>query len=93
MTVVSILVFIAAVFALYMAEGGRMTDVAFETASAIATVGLSRDYTSGLHLAGKLIITLCMYLGRIGPISMAISFEKRRHGAVVRYAKEDITVG
>ena len=70
-----------------------MTDAAFETASAIATVGLSRDYTSRLHLAGKLIITLCMYLGRIGPISLAIFFERKRHGEVIRYAREDITVG
>lgn len=92
-SMVSILVFIAAVFALYMTEGGHMTDAAFETASAIATVGLSRDYTSRLHLAGKLIITLCMYLGRIGPISLAIFFERKRHGEVIRYAREDITVG
>ena len=92
-SMVSLLVFVAAVFTLYMTEGGGMVDVAFETASAIATVGLSRDYTGKLHLAGKLIITLCMYLGRIGPISLAIFFERKKKTAVFRYAQEDITVG
>lgn len=92
-SMVSLLVFVAAVFTLYMVEGGSMADAAFETASAIATVGLSRDYTAKLHLAGKLIITLCMYLGRIGPISLAIFFERKKRPAAFRYAQEDITVG
>lgn len=90
---VSVLVFVAAVFTLYLAEGGSMSDVAFETASAIATVGLSRDYTGNLHLMGKLIIILCMYLGRVGPISMVIFFERKRHTALIGHAQEDITVG
>ncbi len=47
-------------------------DGLFEIMSACATVGLTRDVTSTLNLAGKLIVTLAMYLGRIGPISMAI---------------------
>lgn len=92
-TMVSMMVFIAAALMLHIAEGGSMADAAFETASAIATVGLSRDYTASLHTSGKLIITLCMYLGRIGPISMAIFFGRRKRGSLIGYAEEDITVG
>ena len=44
----------------------------FEIVSASATVGLTRDITTSLNIAGKLIVTAAMYLGRIAPISMAI---------------------
>ena len=47
-------------------------DGLFEIMSACATVGLTRDVTSTLNIAGKIIVTIAMYLGRIGPISMAI---------------------
>ena len=47
-------------------------DGLFEIMSACATVGLTRDVTSTLNIAGKLIVTVAMYLGRIGPVSMAI---------------------
>ena len=51
---------------------GELVDGLFEVMSACATVGLTRGATTTLNLAGKLIVTLAMYLGRIGPISMAI---------------------
>ena len=49
-----------------------LVDGLFEVMSACATVGLTRGVTPLLNTAGKLIITLAMYLGRIGPISMAL---------------------
>ena len=48
------------------------TDSLFEVMSACATVGLTRGITPLLNTAGKLIIIAGMYLGRIGPISMAL---------------------
>ena len=41
-------------------------DILFETVSATATVGLSRNLTGYLNTAGKLIIIGTMYLGRVG---------------------------
>ena len=49
----------------------NITDGMFEIVSACGTVGLTRDLTPTLNTAGKLIVTTGMYLGRIGPISMA----------------------
>ncbi len=92
-TIVSLFVLFLSTILLYSCEGGAMQDVAFETTSAIATVGLSRDYTPCLHLPGKLIIIILMYLGRIGPISMAIVFGNRRRKTLVSYPEEEITVG
>ncbi len=93
-TFVSFLALILATFALHLVEGGSLLNAAFETTSAIATVGLSRDFTVSLNFAGKLIIIVCMYLGRIGPISMAIFFSRQQsHRVYCSYPHEDITVG
>lgn len=54
-----------------------LQDGLFEVVSASATVGLTRDLTPHLHMAGKLIIIVAMYLGRIAPISLAIFFAGR----------------
>lgn len=50
------------------------TDALYEIFSATATVGLTRALTPGLGTAGRVIVIIAMYLGRIGPISMAFFF-------------------
>ncbi len=52
-----------------------LQDALYEVTSAIATVGLSRNMTANLNTAGRFIIILSMYLGRVGPISMAVAFK------------------
>ena len=62
---------------LLMETGGiNLTDSLYEVVSALATVGLSRGLTPLLNTAGRIIIIISMYLGRIGPISMAVFFSK-----------------
>lgn len=92
-TLVSLFVLFLAILSLSLVQEGRILDIAYEATSAIATVGLSRDFTDNLHLAGKLIIITCMYLGRIGPISMAIFFSHKSKSSLVSYPHEDVTVG
>lgn len=93
-TSVSFLVLCIAIIAMSIAEpNASLLDLAYETTSAIGTVGLSRDLTSSLHSAGKCIIILCMYLGRIGPISLAILFNNRAKRTLIKYPEENITVG
>ena len=71
-----------------------LSDGVFEVTSAIATVGLSRDVTPGLNVIGKVIIIVCMYLGRVGPITMFMFFGQRatNHNSV-KYADAEIIVG
>ena len=52
----------------------NLEDALFEIFSAIATVGLSRGLTPNLTMLGKMIVIASMFLGRIGPISLAIFF-------------------
>lgn len=92
-TSVSLLVLCIAIITMTIAEPASLLDIAYETTSAIGTVGLSRDFTPQLHSAGKFIIILCMYLGRIGPISLAILFNSRAKRALIAYPEENITVG
>ncbi len=69
-------------------------DIFYETASATATVGLTRNLTPSLNLWGKLIIIVTMYLGRIGPISLAIAFNTRKEVKnIIKNPIEEIHVG
>lgn len=53
-----------------------LTDALYEVFSAIGTVGVSRGLTPNLNVFARLVIILTMFLGRVGPISMAIFFSK-----------------
>ena len=87
-------VLLVATVALSTVTEAPFLDVLYETASAIATVGLSRNLTSYLSMAGKWIIICCMYMGRVGHISFALAFNRK--GAnynLVKEPTEDISVG
>lgn len=69
-------------------------DVIYEVVSATATVGLSRNFTSSLNEIGKIIIIVTMYLGRIGPISLAIAFgSKNENQNIITEPTEEISIG
>lgn len=90
---ISMLALFSAIIILSVTNDGNFMDIAYETTSAIATVGLSRAYTSSLNAIGKAVIILCMYLGRIGPISLAIAFSFKKGQKHLIYPTENITVG
>ena len=69
-------------------------DLMYETVSATATVGLTRNLTPSLDTLGKLIISATMYLGRVGPISLAVAFQfKRENQNAIKNPTEKISVG
>ncbi len=74
---------------------GSVMDILYETVSATATVGLSRDLTPSLNLFGKLVVIATMYLGRVGPISLALAFnvKKKKSLNIIKNPTEDISVG
>lgn len=76
------------------ATRAEMLDILYETVSAAATVGLTRNLTPSLNNIGKIIIMITMYLGRVGPISLAVAFNLRRDNLnTVRCPEEEISVG
>ena len=69
-------------------------DIVYETVSATATVGLTRNLTASLGSIGKVIIIITMYLGRVGPISLAVAFKRNKDNQnIVRNPIEEISVG
>ena len=62
--------------------------------SAAATVGLSRNLTPYLNHIGKIIIIATMYLGRVGPISLALALNSgKKQQNIIKNPTEDISVG
>ena len=69
-------------------------DVLYETVSATATVGLTRDLTPSLNSAGKTVIIATMYLGRVGPISLALALNSsKKQQNIIKNPTEEISVG
>ena len=69
-------------------------DILYETVSATATVGLTRDLTPRLNSVGKAIIIGTMYLGRVGPISLALALNSsKKKTNIIKNPTEDISVG
>lgn len=69
-------------------------NIIYEAVSATSTVGLTRGVTPMLNNAGKLIVAATMYLGRIGPISLAIAFNIKKTGKnLISHPTEEISVG
>jgi len=59
------------------ASGYDYLDILYETVSAFATVGLSRGLTPFLSNAGKIILSVVMFIGRVGPMTVAYAFLKQ----------------
>lgn len=91
--IISFLASLAAIVILRLFETGDTVDIIYEVYSALGTVGLSRDFTVTLGLLGKIIICICMFLGRIGPISMLIAFSVRDNNSFARVPEAKISVG
>lgn len=84
----------ASTILLMAVSGASALDVIYEVVSATATVGLSRNFTSGLNVSGKLIIIATMYLGRVGPISLAVAVgSKNESQNVISEPTEEISIG
>lgn len=93
-TAISFAIFFVSTLLLSAVTNASALDIIYETASATATVGLTRNLTGFLNTFGKLIITATMYLGRIGPISLFIAFSIQKESQnVIENPTEQISVG
>lgn len=70
-----------------------LTNIIYETVSATATVGLSRNLTPFLNNIGKIIIIITMYFGRVGPISLAIAFKSNKESSnIIINPTEEVSI-
>lgn len=70
-------------------------DLLFETVSAMGTVGLSTGITPHLSNIGKALISVAMFMGRLGPVTIAVSLARKQKAtvALVDYPEENVIVG
>jgi trk system potassium uptake protein TrkH len=71
----------------------RFIEIMFEVVSAFGTVGLSTGITPKLSGLGKFILVLVMFVGRVGPLSIATVVGQRKSAARYRYSEENVMVG
>ncbi|MFH1943412.1 MAG: TrkH family potassium uptake protein [bacterium] len=91
---VSVLILVSVIFVLLMIfEEKPYLDLLFETISAFGTVGLSTGVTPELSVGGKLLITVLMYLGRIGPLTMGLALSKSLRRGRISYPDARIMIG
>lgn len=93
--VISVGVVMAVITLLSISQNGEFMDIFFESVSAFGTVGLSLDYTSSLNTFGKVIIMITMFIGRLGPITMAWAFtvKGKRTNNNIKLPEEKVMVG
>jgi trk system potassium uptake protein TrkH len=82
-------------FLILLNQGHEFTflQVLFEVTSAFGTVGLSTGITTKLSTFSRLIIILTMFIGRVGPLTIMVSFSFRKTKAIPQYPEEDVAVG
>ncbi len=84
---------LCATIAIMAAQNLPMSDIFFETCSAIGTSGMSTGVTRSLNSFSRIIIILLMYCGRIGSLSFALAFTRSCRKPHVQLPSEQITIG
>jgi trk system potassium uptake protein TrkH len=68
-------------------------DAVFEVFSALGTVGLSTGLTPHLTTAGKIIVVLLMFLGRLGPITVFVALSRSERKKTIEHPAEELLIG
>ncbi len=71
----------------------EFVELLFEVTSAFGTTGLSMGITPNLSTAGKLLIILFMFVGRLGPLTFAVALSRRGRAAQYRYPEGRLSIG
>jgi len=90
----SVAVVFMSTFLLAVVYEGDFIEILFEVVSAFATCGLSTGITGSLNDAGQLIIIVTMFVGRVGPLTIALALAERLgRPSRIRYAEADLNIG
>ena len=91
---VFVFLFIAASMGIAIVDDVPYLAAAYETASAMATVGVTTGITPELSTVSHIILILLMYLGRVGVLSLSLAFmtQKKAHSKI-NYPHADVMIG
>ncbi len=83
-----------AILGLFLVEDHPPLELVFEAFSAFSTAGLSTGITPELSVPGKLLVTALMFVGRIGPLTLALAVaSKASSPAVLKLPEERVLIG
>ncbi|PKB83238.1 MAG: hypothetical protein BZY88_02545 [SAR202 cluster bacterium Io17-Chloro-G9] len=68
-------------------------DLLFDTVSALGTTGASTGIVPDLSLAGKILFMISMFVGRLGPVTLALVLAPGEEASVYRFARERVKIG
>lgn len=91
--VISFFIVFLVSFIITITDDFNFMDTLYETVSALATVGASKGITADLSKIAKILLGFCMYLGRIGPMTMAFAFGLKPDEKLIRYPECFISIG
>lgn len=72
---------------------GKFLELLFEAVSAFGTVGLSTGITSALKPASKVVVILLMFVGRLGPLTLAATLADAGKARAFRVPEAGIMIG
>lgn len=92
---IALFVLVTMIMILSLTEEASFIDICFEGISGFATVGLTLGLTPNLTVLGKLVLSASMFIGRIGPvtIAMALTVKQAKNSGAIEYPEEKIIVG
>ena len=90
---ISLTIVLLVSFTISITDDFNFIDILYETVSALATVGASRGITADLSRIAKILLGFCMYLGRIGPMTMAYAFGLKAEDKMIKYPETFISLG
>jgi len=90
---ISMILVLGGVFVLLFSENFMFVEILFEVISAFGTVGLSMGITGKLSVFGKLVISLIMFLGRVGSLTVVVALAKAKPKMDIRYPEETVLIG
>jgi trk system potassium uptake protein TrkH len=91
--VLSILLITGVVMVMSITEQADFLTLLFETVSAFGTVGLSMNFSPNLSDFGRISIVFTMFVGRLGPMTLAIALWERQKTKKYRYPEEKVIIG
>jgi trk system potassium uptake protein TrkH len=89
----SLLIVLCDTLVLTATENATFLQVLFESVSALGNAGLSTGITPNLSIGGRILLSVTMFAGRVGPLAIAMTFMSRPRPAPYRYAQADLYVG
>ncbi len=92
-TTAGVAISLVALIAVQLTQDIELEVAAFEVVSALGTVGLSLGGTTELDAIGQIIVMICMFAGRVGPLTLFLFLTERQHEPSLGFPVEEVDVG